>query len=126
MKELMSHYYDLKKQVDAVKEQMSSVGEKFFAEKFKKIFSKYSNLEEVVWTAYTPYFNDGEPCTFSSNHEYAEVTFSEDRKENEKAEKEIEKFLSQFDDELMLALFGDEITIAIDKEGITIKECRHD
>ena len=78
MEKLMSQYFDLKEKMESVKEQMSEIGEKFFSKKFNEIFLKYPNLEEVSWNAYTPYFNDGEPCVFSSNHNYAEFSFYED------------------------------------------------
>lgn len=126
IQELLNQYFDLEKQKEALKKQLAKAGEKFFAEKFKEIFTKYPKLEEVSWNAFTPYFNDGEPCVFSSNHEYAEIAYSGDDKEAKKVEKEIVKFLSQFNDELMLALLGDEVTITINKKGITISECRHD
>ena len=115
MEKLMSQYFDLKEKMESVKEQMSEIGEKFFSKKFNEIFLKYPNLEEVSWNAYTPYFNDGEPCVFSSNHNYAEFSFYEDNESNEEIESEIESFLSKFDDELMLALLGDEVTITINK-----------
>jgi hypothetical protein len=126
MEKLMSQYFDLKEQIEAVKGQMSEIGEKFFSKKFRDIFKKYPNLEEICWSAYTPYFNDGEPCVFSSNHNYAEFSFHEDKEENEEVESEVESFLSKFDDELMQVLLGDEVTITINKKGITISECRHD
>ncbi len=122
----MSQYFDLKKQIDSVKEKMSEIGESFFAKKFNDIFKKYPNLKEVSWNAYTPYFNDGEPCTFNSNHKYAGISFFKKNKENEKAETEIEEFLSQFDDDLMLAFFDEEVSIKINNEGIEITECNHD
>lgn len=31
---------------------------------FKAIFEQYPFLGAIRWTQYTPYFNDGEPCTF--------------------------------------------------------------
>lgn len=126
IEKLMSQYFDLKEQIESVKGQMSEIGEKFFSKKFKDIFKKYPNLEEICWSAFTPYFNDGEPCVFSSNHNYAEFSFHEDKEDNEEAESEVESFLSKFDDELMQALLGDEVTITINKKGITISECSHD
>ena len=34
---------------------------------FEKFFDKYDFVEGVIWQQYTPYFNDGDPCTFSIN-----------------------------------------------------------
>lgn len=133
MEKLMSQYFDLKEQIESVKGQiesvkgqMSEIGEKFFSKKFNEIFLKYPNLEEVSWNAYTPYFNDGEPCVFSSNHNYAEFSFHEDKEENEEVESEVESFLSKFDDELLRNLFGDHVEIIVTKEGISVEEYEHE
>lgn len=37
-----------------------------FAEKFKA----NPSVKCMIWTQYTPYFNDGEPCTFSVHSDY--------------------------------------------------------
>lgn len=34
---------------------------------FKNVFNKNPNLTAIVWTQYTPYFNDGDSCVFSVN-----------------------------------------------------------
>ena len=36
-------------------------------EEFKKIFVKYPHLTAIKWSQYTPYFNDGDECTFGVN-----------------------------------------------------------
>jgi hypothetical protein len=36
-----------------------------FKEITKEFFEKNSGITGVVWTQYTPYFNDGDACTFS-------------------------------------------------------------
>lgn len=40
-------------------------------EAFKAVFEQYADLDlKLVWTQYTPYFNDGEECIFSVNDIY--------------------------------------------------------
>lgn len=43
-------------------------------EKFKEFFSTFWEqnpaIKAIIWTQYTPYFNDGEPCEFSVNDPY--------------------------------------------------------
>lgn len=34
-------------------------------EAFKEVFDLHPEITAFVWTQYTPYFNDGEPCEFS-------------------------------------------------------------
>jgi len=38
---------------------------------FKKFFESHPEVSRIMWTQYTPYFNDGDACTFSIN----ELTF---------------------------------------------------
>lgn len=123
-KSLLEQYNDFKGKVQELKDQLKQTGEKFMVENFKTIFSKYPTLQSVSWTAYTPWFNDGEPCTFGSHHDWAEVEWNGES--NEEAEKEIEEFLGNFDDDLMLDLFGDHVEIIVTAEGISVNEYDHD
>jgi len=70
---------DLKEQFDALIEKQKQLKEQFqFAGKvilkraFKEFFDANPGVKCIVWTQYTPYFNDGDTCTFSVN----ETTFS--------------------------------------------------
>ena len=36
-----------------------------FPAMFKELFDKYPNVSSIGWVQYTPYFNDGDECTFS-------------------------------------------------------------
>ncbi|HWJ26014.1 MAG TPA: hypothetical protein VNS32_05695, partial [Flavisolibacter sp.] len=37
------------------------------------LFEKYPGVKNVRWTQYTPYFNDGDACEFSSNAAWADL-----------------------------------------------------
>lgn len=127
--ELLDKFNGFKEQVENLRVQLQETGEKFLIENFKETFEKYPKLERISWSQYTPYFNDGEECTFSSNHDYAEIEGEgiKDGDETYRAiEEDINKFLSQFDDELLKSLFGDHVQIIVTKEGISIEEYDHD
>lgn len=47
----------------AVKE----TGKDEIRKEFEKFFTRYPAVHGVVWTQYTPYFNDGDACTFCAN-----------------------------------------------------------
>lgn len=38
----------------------------------EQVFEKYPTVKNIGWPQYTPYFNDGDPCTFSAS------TYSDD------------------------------------------------
>ena len=126
---LQEQFSEFKRQVEALRGQLQKTGEQFLIEHFKNIFEKYPQLDRVSWTQYTPYFNDGEECTFSSHHEWAEIEgegLEYGKPEYEGIKKEIRTFLSQFDDELLKNLFGDHVQIIVSKEGISVEEYDHE
>jgi hypothetical protein len=49
----------------AVDEELKKLGQDAFKDWFKEIFRDYPSIKAIIWTQYTPYFNDGDPCTFS-------------------------------------------------------------
>jgi hypothetical protein len=43
---------------------------KEFPTMFKELFDKTEKIKSFSWSQYTPYFNDGDTCTFSVNCDY--------------------------------------------------------
>jgi hypothetical protein len=50
--------------------------EEFLAE-VDQAFATIPGLQRIMWTQYTPYFNDGEPCVFSVGEVYFELDWTE-------------------------------------------------
>lgn len=53
-----------------VREEFVGGLEHQFAEVFEQFFAENPNVGGVVWTQYTPYFNDGDECVFRVNDKY--------------------------------------------------------
>lgn len=51
---------DYKAKVDALQAEMQQI----LKDAFKDIFEKCPSLGAIVWNQYSPYFNDGDECTF--------------------------------------------------------------
>lgn len=105
-----------------------------FPNLFTHIFEKYPNLEAFQWNQYTPYFNDGDECTFGVNECYY-IKCTEDEELVEVYEKDgytniaedINKILFKIDDDSMRTMFGDHVEIELYKDGkIKIDEYDHD
>jgi hypothetical protein len=64
MSNLFSELLDLKSKYD---EKIEKEGKKALKEAFKEIFLKHSCVDKVVFTAYTPYFSDGDENVYSVN-----------------------------------------------------------
>jgi len=118
-----------KEQIDSLRKQIQETGEQFLIKNFKEIFKKHPYLTEVSWTGYTPYFNDGETCYYSSCHKDPEIEGEDCGRRTERytnIKSDIREFMSLFDDDLMMDLFGDHVKIIVTKEGITVEDYEHE
>jgi len=56
--------------IKKLKEEMLEESNKIFTEMTKVIFEDHPKVKSFGWNQFTPYFNDGETCTFSANVDY--------------------------------------------------------
>lgn len=126
---LKKEFMEFKKQIAELKDKLNKTGEQFLVKNFKEVFNNHPKLEEVRWSAYTPYFNDGEPCEYSSDHLSPELAGAEleyNGEEYNQIEGEIKAFMEMFDDDLMYDMFGDHIEILVTQDGMAVEEYDHD
>lgn len=69
-KQLLAEIAKQKEEIKNYKKELSKKIQANFHGLAKELFSLYPELKSFGWRQYTPYFNDGEACEFSSNHEY--------------------------------------------------------
>lgn len=62
---------ELRALMDEKMKELQETGKNAFKECVKVFFQACPEVQAVVWSQYTPYFNDGDECTFGVN----EVTF---------------------------------------------------
>lgn len=128
-----------------------------YREASKDLFSRFweenPKVHAIVWTQYTPYFNDGETCYFrvgemypmtKENYdryleedgypeEYSIIDWNGKPEENSglseiEATKvsEIIKILSKIPDEVYMGMFGDHCKITATREGFQVDEYEHE
>lgn len=69
--ELFNKYQEVQEKIKAIKEEATLVAKNILSEGTTDYFNKYSHLVKgIVWTQYTPFFNDGDECIFSVNTPY--------------------------------------------------------
>lgn len=56
---------EMRKKMRNLKSQMAKETKTALKEAFKDFFKEHPVVESVIWDQYTPYFNDGDTCTFS-------------------------------------------------------------
>jgi hypothetical protein len=60
----MSSLKDLVEVAQNFKKKMEAEGKGALNASFKDFFEKHPEATSIVWVQYTPYFNDGDACTF--------------------------------------------------------------
>lgn len=111
-------------------------GESAFKEFLKEWFDKNPDVYGVKWTQYTPYFNDGHPCTFGLGGVYAFKTkdaFDEvggaiyDCEDAEElyGKGSLQETLNGIED-ILEAAFGDHVMVSATRKAITVDEYSHD
>lgn len=133
---------------------MRELGKSVFAAAATTVFENNPNLQSFGWRQYTPYFNDGDTCTFNVyndeltvngeedlgmwDHEqwsdpeykwkpdYAEYGF-ESIEEIQKVAKDLHELMSSFEEEDYELMFGDHCTVTVNRDGsVDIEEYDHD
>lgn len=136
----------------AIRDRMKKDGRAALREGFKEFFDAHPEAKAIVWTQYTPYFNDGEACTFSVNgfdlkteaereeygYGYEESSCAacalRERKKGTLTEaeasllndfKELEEACSALEDVLQSVL-GDHVLVKATRKGFATTEYDHD
>lgn len=154
-KQLLAEIAKSKVEITRIKAELKDKIQENFHGMAGELFNTYPELKSFGWRQYTPFFNDGEACTFSSNHDCPSVNgvdrYGDDEVEegaidimtNSKEKdydgpnpnfnpyyKEIidtlTEFLNQFDDDDMYDLFDDHVTVKITPEGCFTEDYDHD
>jgi hypothetical protein len=138
---------DLQAQINAAQEQF----EKAFPALVKDFFAAVPQIKSVTWTQYSPYFNDGDACTFSVHDVYFATDDNEDlesyrdadsdgvfsgdmyslRKKTFLTKEQIEicnklDTMISCNEDTMESMFGNGYIIVLRPDGIETQEYDHD
>lgn len=134
----------LQLKLDKAKQDMVAEAKIVFNDITKELFEEFPEMNSFSWEQYTPYFNDGDECTFSvksyslcineiSNDEISDaITYGRDSYPAQNVElvpasKAVQEFLDAAPEEMMEFVFGDHVTVTIKRDGtIETDECSHD
>lgn len=64
MSDLQSAFDKLLEEQRELQAKFQKTAQALFKETTKEFFDKNPNITAIVWTQYTPYFNDGDTCEF--------------------------------------------------------------
>jgi len=141
-------YQEARKARDEAEAACKESAKLAFAEQSASIFEAHPVLTKFRWTQCTPYFNDGDACTFSAHTDYPSIYFAniEDddveefstwqiRKKQEKGEPltdhesagmAVVELLRQFSDDDYEQMFGDHVEVEVTRNGVEVEEYSHD
>lgn len=142
-------FAESRKKLADIKKEMLKIGQKAFAEESKLVFEQFPTLKAFSWLQYTPYWCDGDACTFSvDSYDFgirldgmedivSPVTGSSEEddeailEDNDTLAKEITKvltdFIGGFDEDVMLQMFGDHAEVVVSSNGTTeVREYEHE
>lgn len=136
-------YRELTERIEELRAQAQTKAGHYFKGAVVDLFLKHPMLESICWQQYTPYFNDGDPCTFRAYIDYPylkfsdreerlggdEIEYSDELKEGPERDclRDVLTFLRAIKREHYQWMFGDHVEITVDRQGITVEEySQHD
>jgi hypothetical protein len=69
---------DMNAKIRALNEEIKAAAEQVMVEATTTLFDNHPIVEEIWWTQYTPYFNDGNACKFGVGEMYYRLTGDDD------------------------------------------------
>ena len=134
-------FKELVANIDRLKQELQEKVENGLLECLKDLFAQYPEVKKLQFTAYTPYFNDGDECTYWCNADCPSFNgdCDEDEDESEDKEEEVQmpevseaarnafiEALSLIDDETWKDIVGDHVTVTITPAGVTTADYDHE
>jgi hypothetical protein len=140
-------FEDLKLLKKQYEDNLQKDGKTALQQVFKDLFAAHPNLKSVVWTQYTPYFNDGDPCYFRvrefdvnyalteeddpnvSDYNHGDSLYSLRESEDEAAQAAAEAVCDLEDEipqDILEATFGDHCKVVATPKGFDVEEHSHD
>ena len=129
----------LVEKIDKLKQELTQKAQAGLMACLKELFEQHPEVKKIQFTAYTPYWNDGEECTYWCNASSADINNSEyDDEDDEDDEDEIlpkvssqvrdifQDALNQLDDDTWFDIVGDHALVTITPEGIDVQEYEHE
>jgi len=102
-------------------------GKLLFTDTTKEIFEVYPELKEFNWTQYTPYFNDGDICTFEVRfYPDEDSVILEKNNRRKEIEEVLETLVNSIPEKILENLFGDGYSVRITRTGVETEEYSHD
>ena len=147
---IMSDMNKMNEEIEAIRKAHMETLQMKFKEATRAFFDSNPTIQAVVWSQYTPYFNDGEECIFSVNtptfvrenfdeedlldpyeyegdETYKSLSFWRKPDATDSVELNCYEFsvLIEGNDELMKNVFGDHVAVYLTRNKVVVVEYSH-
>lgn len=122
----------LLKKLSDLEKKRKTLNTEIYNSVITELFIKYQLLQKFSFTAYTPYFNDGDACLYSVNYSWPRINDDDDDKVEDWRLHFVEDISYYFDflhSDFFQDLFGDHVRITFYREDPTnpvVESCDHD
>ena len=123
-------------EIDMLKQELTQKAKDGLMQCLKELFEMHPEVKKLQFTAYTPYWNDGEECTYWCNASSADINSNEydDEDEDDESLPEVTNgvrdifldALSTLDDDTWFDIVGDHALVTITPQGIHVQEYEHE
>ena len=100
--------------------KLKQEGEAAVKDAFKDLFDKYPEVTSVVWTQYTPYFNDGDACTFTVNAFCVKLKSRSKDPRKKEVDEAVRTLARELPNDVLESIFGDPVKIIATRQGFNI------
>jgi hypothetical protein len=119
----------LVEEINVLKKELTAKAKQGLMSCLIELFQQHPEVKSLQFAAYTPYFNDGDECTYWCTAHYATVNndYNEDDQDVSKSVADIFRdALAQLDNETWKQIVGDHALVTITPQGINIAEYDHE
>lgn len=113
-------------EIKALKKELTQKAKDGLMLCLKELFEQHPEVKTLQFAAYTPYFNDGDECTFRCSAYYADINEDEDAGVSDDVADVFRSALAQLDDDTWMDIVGDHALVTITPQGINVVEYDHE
>lgn len=127
IEKLKANLENLEKKKSKLEREIMTGNQELFKLELHDIFKQNPKLESFSWRQFTPYWNDGEECTFEVYGEYPRINGLDDdfdeedtdlkREEFDNLSEIVSSFIYDYDQEYLKEVFGDHVRVTIYSDG---------
>ena len=117
----------LVEEIDRLKQELTQKAKNGLMQCLRELFELHPEVRKIQFTAYTPYWNDGDECTYWCNAYCADINKDEEYPEVSRDVVDVfRNALKQLNSDTWMDIVGDHVSVTITPQGIDVQEYEHE